>query len=258
MLRNFIRAHPTMHDNVIICRTAYKPHWGGSQIVFAQLSAYFELMDRSTFEYAVNLSAYDVPLMDVDVMYGWLRRHGPATNFMAYLATSKRLHREQSEWRVNRVPALQSRDHRPLFGEREHERIPDFVLNVYRGYAMTACHQWTVHTYSFLSHLRQDPAASMILAPIEFGFLVDEVYFSMWGHWSSLFYPTIDHRNTRCIEFSTHHPLPIDGTKLKMLWACVKQERLLTRKWYPHRNPDMEIHFQKMRDYQRRRLRRLL
>jgi hypothetical protein len=238
-----------MAENVFLVTQQYKARWGGPDLVFAQLASYFELMDRCTFEYALNLSAYDVPLMDVDMIYEWLVKSGPQTNFLRFMSTN---HYEHSYFRLRRAPTFQTKDFKDLFAENA-AGIPDMELDVYRGYAYSTTHQWHVLTYGFLQTLRTDAAAATHLIQYEWSYLVDEVFFNAWAYWNKRIVPTIKNYQTRCIVFQGSHPVDLDRDMLDTLWQCVRRQRLFARKWKMDKDGYMMKHFEKMRAYHRRR-----
>ena len=60
----FLKTHFTFNGNFLLLNKR-----GSSSIVIAQLEGYFQLLDLADWDYAINLSAEDFPLMSTAAMH---------------------------------------------------------------------------------------------------------------------------------------------------------------------------------------------
>ena len=235
-------------DRVFLTQQNYPARWGGAGIVYGQLAAYFELLERCTFEYVLNASPHDVPLMDTDLMYQWILDHGPDKSFMAPLSEFSYNGAQEVFERINRPPAFQSKDFKSLWADR-NEKLRYLRIGSPENYHFWTAHQWTVLSYAFVFLMQHDPVAPTILIPFEWGFLLDELYFSVYAQWSPRLHDTINTHQTRCMCWAPggSSPEKLDSSKLEMLHQCAHEEKLMTRKWHIDEQPWLAAEFESIR-----------
>jgi hypothetical protein len=59
--------------NIKVFESPFSMQWGGSSIVFAQLEGFYRLLDIAEWDYVINLSVYDYPLMSTAAMHHFLQ-----------------------------------------------------------------------------------------------------------------------------------------------------------------------------------------
>jgi hypothetical protein len=58
--------------NIQVFEKPFPMQWGGCSIVFAQLEGFYRLLDTADWDYVINLSVYDYPLMSTAAMHHFL------------------------------------------------------------------------------------------------------------------------------------------------------------------------------------------
>ena len=56
-------------DNIHIFTNPFALQWGSTSIVVAQLEGFYRLLDLAEWDYVINLSAYDYPLLSTDAIH---------------------------------------------------------------------------------------------------------------------------------------------------------------------------------------------
>ena len=252
-----ISGHPEWIPNVQVTQNSYKSGWGLAGIVHGQLTAYFEMLDLITFEYVVNLSSNDALLVTKETIYNKIRyATNPQSNYLHPLK-SKCTQRDRVDTydRADRPVTLISKDTRPLFADYNKTvptQLQSLRISTPPGYKFHLTEQWTILTYAFVNSMRHDPVAPTILAPLEYGFLIDELYFSLYSQWSKRWSSTIRPQNYHCIVYdeSRHSgPSNITTDKYYYLLNCVHHEDMITRKWYIDESPEMLSVFRELQNY---------
>ncbi|KAI9192945.1 uncharacterized protein BJ171DRAFT_33426 [Polychytrium aggregatum] len=66
----------TYRQHIYVMRRSLPLAWGGSGIVFAQIAGFFNLHDLARWDYVINLSGYDYPLMSTSTIHDILEVTG--------------------------------------------------------------------------------------------------------------------------------------------------------------------------------------
>eukprot|EP00158_Paraphelidium_tribonemae_P006195 Partr_v1_DN27721_c2_g2_i2_m66858 len=226
--------------------------WGGAGLVYGQLSAYFELLDICKFDYVINISAYDFPLMDTDVMYKFVSERSKDVSLFSYL------NYEGFAWdwtRLNRVATFQTTKGMKFGDSGDLSPIASRLrVASPRGYSFRTTHQWNVLTYDFVKTLRNDPVAPTLLIQYEWSYLTDEVYFGAYARWNPEMVSFKEY-HTRCYRSgSNFRPLSIAnkwGSK-RFVNKCVKYGRMIGRKYHIDKEPKLVPFLAEMRERSRK------
>lgn len=159
--------------NLKIMETRFPISKGHISILWAQLRAFFDLLDMITFDYVVNLSGSDYPLKKGKVIWEHLERR-PGGNWIYWNDGGG-----QIEYRLDRMfHCLGTRkgddiscalDQTP----REHRSwsgISDLFRNRYKG------SQWVILHSSAVSYLRSSPRTKLLLTWSEHTLFPEEMF----------------------------------------------------------------------------------
>ncbi|KAI8923713.1 hypothetical protein BC831DRAFT_513977 [Entophlyctis helioformis] len=153
--------------NVLLLSNPFRVHWGHVSIVFSHLETFFQLQDIASWDYVINLSAYDYPLASLPVIHGSLE---PDMSYMDY---------EPSIYREDRLAAVafeSTHSERPFgfwYTNRAYQMRDDFP-----PYQQS---QWMILSHSFVSKLRSSLDFFNLLAWMEHTFIPDEMVFATWA-----------------------------------------------------------------------------
>jgi hypothetical protein len=76
-------------SRIHVMTQSFSGMWGHSSLVMAELAGYFELLQLSSdWEYVVNLSGYDYPIRNNDVVYDDLKNNFDAMNLIEHWSSS--------------------------------------------------------------------------------------------------------------------------------------------------------------------------
>jgi hypothetical protein len=234
-------------ENVFVTKNSHPAVWAGVGIVYGQLTAYFELLDICTFEYVINASSNDVALMDPDLMYKWILDTNPSANYMINLAALDENGRQETFERVNNIPVFTMSNYSGLMRGNQGTDKSDLRIRSFSGYGFWTTWQWTILTYSLIHSMRYDPKAPTILIPLEWGYFMDETFFSQYVEWDDRFVWTMDWRCTRCISWDENKPGRINFNRMSHIDECVQVRKIMARKHHIEEAPFMLTEFRRAR-----------
>ncbi|KAJ3032967.1 hypothetical protein HDV00_006876, partial [Rhizophlyctis rosea] len=196
--REFQKGQRVGRGNVHLAQKRFPCIWGHSSLVLAQLSGFWELRDLAEWEYVINLSNFDWPLVRngriLEVLNGMGRR-----NWIEYWVDTKHLAE-----RIGR-PHMAT-----LNNERAHHHKELGVVNrPFPSWTLYKHHQWMILTAEAVDFFRTDPDALLFLAFSESVYIPDEMYFATVLLNSLKFKDTVINDSKRYLRwphFGSPHP----------------------------------------------------
>ncbi|TPX47860.1 hypothetical protein SeMB42_g03050 [Synchytrium endobioticum] len=178
-----IAEKPEYYNNVHVF-SQFHIHWGGGSMVMMMLEGFLKLLDLGDWDYAVNLSGYDYPLLSGDAVHSILERD-PGKVYLTHW------HDSESARRLDLVFLASADQHfvvRPNAG-------PDRSFPFKTTFNPIKHHQWLILPRDYVMYLRTSQDAVDLLGWAEHAWVPDEWYFGMLAmsspHWR-------DRINTRC------------------------------------------------------------
>ena len=172
-LRTYIdsRAAPVVgyggyRQNVFLAEKRFLGAWGHSSLVHMQLSGFWELSDLAFFDFAINLSNFDYPLLQNGQIHDTLKKEG-AQAFIEYFHPSafpSLLWRMGSSWVRTKSGGMTE----VKTGRR---RFP-------RPWVFFKHHQWIMLSRELINSLRTSVETHLLLAFNEFSYIPDEAFFA--------------------------------------------------------------------------------
>lgn len=121
------------NKNVFLMKDPFELQWGSSSIVMAQLEGFFQLLDLATWDYVVNLSVYDYPLLSTGALHKKLEAEAPGKSYISYWKDDKEMFYRLSSVVFSRA------DKKHMVADQAVRQFP--FLNLYPIYKH---HQWMV------------------------------------------------------------------------------------------------------------------
>lgn len=187
--RKDIRGDSAIH----LAKKRFSNIWGHISLVFTQLSGFWELLDIADWDYIINVSNYDYPLVSNNEMHTILRRPETAgKNFIQYWTDTS---------------DLAERFNRAHLGEADYSTVyhsPELgILSTpYPSWRAYKHHQWVIFTPEAVRFFRTDPDALNFLSFAEHTFIPDEHYFGTVMINSPAFKGKIINDNKRYLRFT--------------------------------------------------------
>jgi len=156
-------------QNVLVMQTRFTVSWGHISILWAQIRAFFDLLDLISFDYVVNLSGSDYPLKSANAIWQHLERR-PGGNWIYWNTGGWQIdHRLERMFHCVASEGIicafdqNPRDWRPWDG------IEDLFQHKYKG------SQWIILHSSAVSYLRQSERTRILLTWAEHTLCPDEM-----------------------------------------------------------------------------------
>ncbi|TPX32471.1 hypothetical protein SmJEL517_g04483 [Synchytrium microbalum] len=157
-------------SRVIVNSRQIRSTWGSAQLVFATLDCFFKLLDVSEFDYIINLSANDYPLLRPDAMYANLKADERNGHRQSWIGARKA---EEFADRWSKPFVFTSKDQiEPIqwhhAGKAFHHTL---AFDIFKH------PQWVVLSRDHVEAFRTDQRLIAWLAFCDYIFIPDEIYF---------------------------------------------------------------------------------
>ncbi|TPX33529.1 hypothetical protein SmJEL517_g03625 [Synchytrium microbalum] len=158
---------PEYYNNVYVF-SQFNIHWGGGSMVMMMIEGFLKLLDLGDWDYVVNLSGYDYPLLEGEAIHSILERD-PGKIYLTHWQDSETPRRLEL---VFLAGADQKFVVRPSAG-------PDRSFPYKNKFTPIKHHQWLILPRDFISYLRTSQEAIDLLSWAEHAWVPDEWYFGM-------------------------------------------------------------------------------
>lgn len=178
---------PQRHvDNIQVMDASYDVLWGHISIVWAELRGFFELLDRCEFDFVVNLSGHDYPLVSSEQISRLLRpfenfpivdeegvRTEVGVNFVFDIDSPQAVERISYPTFITHDPDSDTGAHMSCWWfSRDMAADLDNEFPTIRKTS-----QWMVVHRSLINHMRKDYRTRLLLAYLEHSMVPDESFF---------------------------------------------------------------------------------
>jgi hypothetical protein len=199
--------------------------WGSISIVFAQMKGFFELLEWAEWDYVINLSAYDYPMMSAEAMYAILSKD-PGKAYIEHWRSDG-----ECNYRLSYL-TFTTQDQKSIAGgDQKQFSLKSSEFKMYKQ------HQWMILPRDFVRDLKASQDARDLLAHMEHSLIPDEHYFIMIA-----MYPSFGWSNRiisdakRYIEFQpgSSHPRELSFQDRHLL-----MDKFLARKIHVEKQLDL-------------------
>ncbi|KAI8915105.1 core-2/I-branching enzyme-domain-containing protein [Entophlyctis helioformis] len=154
--------------NVIVLSNRFPVFWGHSSIVQAQLESAFQALELASWDYIINLSAYDYPLKTPADMYKELQAD-PGKSYIQFWP----------EGDARRLGITHMTHHSETYPLEYDNFVREYPFA--ERYPPRKHHQWMILSRRFIETLRTDPDAMILWAWMEHTLIPDEAFYGTWA-----------------------------------------------------------------------------
>jgi hypothetical protein len=160
--------------NIAVMETTFPISWGHMSLLWAQLRAFFDLLDLITFDYVINLSGSDYPLKSASLVYQTLARQ-PQSNWLDWA--------DDNDWELHYRTENMFHCRDELGGDPQKCYFPHWVTGrrSYDGFAdlfprRYKIRQWLILHRSTVEYLRTSEAVKLLMMYAEHTCVPDEMW----------------------------------------------------------------------------------
>ena len=165
-------------QHIALMPNPFAASWAHVSLIWAEIRAFFDLLDLISFDYVINLSGADYPLKSAKTIHNHLEKKAGG-NWMWWSTAHKNSWELDNRW-YNMYHCREvggnwnKKCYFPdnIHGRREFDGYKDLFPRLYKT------SQWLILHRSSVEYLRSSESAKLLLMHAEHTFMPDEIFFS--------------------------------------------------------------------------------
>jgi hypothetical protein len=154
--------------NVVVMPTAFSVTWGHITVLWAQLRAFFDLLDLVDFEYVINLSGSDYPIKSPQSIYHHLQLR-PGNNWLWWEDDPEVHSRMEGMFHCGQTGTTRCTPEPFEWGFRSWDCLADIFPVRYKS------SQWVILHHSAVKYLRDSESGKLLMMWAEHTMVPDEM-----------------------------------------------------------------------------------